>query len=56
MNIKKWIKQNTKSLKGKTIAITGSNGGIVSNTIKIILGLEANFIFINRNNYCYCLC
>lgn len=49
MNIEKWLKQNTKSLKGKTIAITGSNGGIISSTIKLILSLGANFIFINRN-------
>lgn len=49
MNVKKWIKQNTQSLKGKTIAITGSSGGIVSEMIKLIANEQISFIFINRN-------
>lgn len=49
MNIDKWIKENTESLKGKTVAITGSNGGIVSNMLKMIVNCGANYIFINRN-------
>ena len=49
MNINKWISLNTVSLKGKTIAVTGSYGGIFSKTAKILANLGANFIFLNRN-------
>ena len=49
MNVEKWIKENVENLKGKTVAITGSNGGIISNTIKMILEFDINFIFINRS-------
>lgn len=38
-----------KDIQGKTIAITGSNGGIVSNMLKMIACNNTNFIFINRN-------
>lgn len=40
---------NLSSLKGKTIAITGSNGGILSEMVKMIASVGANFIFINRS-------
>lgn len=49
MNVKKWINENVERLKGKTIAITGSSGGIVSEMIKLIANEQINFIFINRN-------
>ena len=49
MNISKWINLNTKNLKGKTIAITGSTGGLGIETCHHLANLGANFIFINRN-------
>jgi len=49
MNIQKWIKENTSSLKGKTIAITGSTGGLGFELCHHLANLGANFIFINRN-------
>ena len=49
MNIKKWIKLNTSSLKNKTIVVTGSYGGIFSEVAKILADLEANFIFLNKD-------
>ncbi len=48
MNIEKWIKENTQSLQGKTIAITGSTGEITNQVVKILACLNSNFIFINR--------
>lgn len=49
MNIDKWIKENTHNLNGKTIAITGSTGGIAKFLVKKLATLNANFIFLNRN-------
>ena len=49
MKMVNWIKENTKSLKGKTIAITGSTGGIATCLVKTLASLEADFIFLNRN-------
>ncbi len=49
MNFDKWIKENTFDLSNKTIAITGSTGGINSKMVKILASLNANFIFFNRN-------
>ena len=49
MNIEKWLKKNTTSLKGKTIAITGSSGDIGKQTCYILASLGANLIFLNRN-------
>ena len=49
MNINKWIKLNTHDLRGKTIAITGSTGGIGNQTCKILASLNANLILLDRN-------
>ncbi len=49
MNIEKWIKLNTADLTNKTIAITGSTGGITKHLVHVLARLHANFIFINRN-------
>ena len=49
MNISKWIKENTSDLTNKTIAITGSTGGLLNYVVKVFASLGANFIFINRN-------
>lgn len=49
MTIKKWIKQNTQDLSGKTIAITGSTGGLGNEICKILAELGASLILLNRN-------
>ena len=49
MNIKKWLKQNTHSLKGKTVAITGSTGGLGGEICKILASLNARLVLLNRN-------
>lgn len=49
MNIKKWLNKNTKNLKGKTIAITGSTGDLAKELVLHLAKLDANLIFVNRN-------
>ena len=49
MNMQKWINENTSNLINKTIAITGSTGGISKELIKVLASLNANLILINRN-------
>lgn len=49
MSVKKWITRNTASLKGKTVAITGSTGGLGQEICKTLASLGANLIFIDRN-------
>lgn len=50
MNISKWLKLNTFSLKGKTVAITGSTGGIGTALCRYFAYLGANIILLNRND------
>ncbi len=50
MNIKKWLDVNTKSLSGKTVAITGSTGGIGKVLCDYIAYLGANLILVDRNS------
>jgi NAD(P)-dependent dehydrogenase (short-subunit alcohol dehydrogenase family) len=50
MTIKKWLAQNTHSLKGKTVAITGSTGGIGKELCKYLAYLGASLILIDRNS------
>ncbi|MBO5955058.1 MAG: SDR family NAD(P)-dependent oxidoreductase [Clostridia bacterium] len=49
MNIQKLIEDNTGDLSGKTIAITGSTGGLTGSLVKVLAGLGANLILLNRN-------
>lgn len=49
MGIQKWLERNTKSLKGKTVAITGSTGGLGREICKILAGLGASLILVDRN-------
>ncbi len=49
MSIKNWLKENTSSLSGKTIAITGSTGGIGQELCKYIAGLGGKLILVDRN-------
>lgn len=49
MKIEKWIDKNTKSLKGKTVAITGSTGGLGRHVSEFLVKLGADLILLNRN-------
>lgn len=49
MSIKKWLQFNTSSLEHKTIAITGSTGGIANELVAMLANLGANLLLINRN-------
>ena len=49
MKIERWIKENTQNLRGKTIAITGSTGGLGNEICNVLAKLNANLILLNRN-------
>lgn len=49
MNIEKYIKTNFTSLEGKTIAITGSTGGIGKELCSQLCSLGASLILLDRN-------
>ncbi len=49
MNIEKLLAENNYNFHNKTIAITGSTGGIFSNVTECLVRLGANLILINRN-------
>ncbi len=49
MNYKKWFLKNTQDLSGKTIAITGSTGGIGVWLCRHLASLGADLILLNRS-------
>lgn len=49
MNYEKWLQKNTTSLKNKTVAITGSTGGLGKEICLHLLQLDANLVLIDRN-------
>lgn len=49
MNINKWLKLNTVSLKGKTVAVTGSTGGLGTQLCLYLAKLGASLILVDRN-------
>lgn len=49
MNIKKWLNNNTSSLKEKCIAITGATGGIGNELCRYLCFLDASLILMDRN-------
>ncbi len=49
MSINKWIKQNTESLVGKRVAVSGSTGGIGQQLLKILAALGAELVLLDRN-------
>lgn len=49
MNIQKWLNENTTSLLGKCVAITGSTGGIGKELCRHLAGLGADLILMDRN-------
>ena len=49
MNIQKWLTENTVSLTGKTVAITGATGGIGQELCEYLALLGAKLILLDRN-------
>ncbi len=49
MNIKKWLNINTENLKGKTIVVTGSTGGLGTELCNYLAKLGADLILVDRN-------
>lgn len=49
MSIEKWLKNNTVSLNGKTIAVTGSTGGLGIELCRYLARIGANLILVDRN-------
>ena len=50
MNIRKWLAKNTHGLKGKTVALTGSTGGLGLELSSHLARLGANLILLDRNS------
>lgn len=49
MTVKSFIEKNTKSLVGKTVAVTGTTGGLGKELCKHLAALHANLILMDRN-------
>lgn len=50
MNIEKWLEKNTSSLKGKTVAVTGTTGGLGRELCRYLAGLGASLILLDRSH------
>ena len=49
MRIEKWIEKNTRSLSGKTVAISGSTGGLGRELCRHIACLGGSLVLVDRN-------
>ncbi|MBR2465464.1 MAG: SDR family NAD(P)-dependent oxidoreductase [Clostridia bacterium] len=49
MSIKNWLSKNTSSLNGKTVAVTGSTGGLGKELCRHLAALGAELILMNRS-------
>lgn len=49
MSISKWIEKNTASLEGKTVAISGSTGGLGCELCRYLASLGAALVLLDRN-------
>ena len=49
MFYQKWLDKNTSSLKGKTVALTGSTGGLGKALCRYLAYLGASLILVDRN-------
>ena len=49
MNYQKWLLNNTESLAGKTVAVTGTTGGLGREVCDFIAALGARLILMDRN-------
>jgi len=50
MRTDNWIFKNTRSLSGKTVAISGSTGGLGKELCRHLAGLGASLVLIDRNS------
>ena len=50
MKKEKWLLKNTRSLSGKTVAVTGTTGGIGKELCCFLAQLGANLILLDRNS------
>lgn len=50
MNIEKWIKNNTQTLSGKTVAITGATGGLGEELCLYLVALSARLVLFYRSD------
>lgn len=51
MKTEKWLKENTRSLSGKTVAVTGTTGGLGKELCRYLAHLGASLILVDRNPY-----
>lgn len=49
MNVKKWLYNNTSSLRGKCVAVTGTTGGLGRELCRYLAELGAELILVDRN-------
>lgn len=49
MRIERWLMANTHSLSGKTVAITGSTGGLGREICRYLLSMDADLLLLDRN-------
>lgn len=49
MKYAKWLSKNTHSLKGKTVAISGSTGGLGKHICRYLAYLGADIVLLDRN-------
>jgi len=50
MNVNKWLAENTERLENKTIAITGTTGGLGRELCRYMASLGASLILMDRNS------
>ena len=49
MKLDKWISENTESLFGKTVAVTGTTGGLGRELCRHLASLGASLVLVDRN-------
>ncbi|MBQ8719848.1 MAG: SDR family NAD(P)-dependent oxidoreductase [Clostridia bacterium] len=49
MKIERWLEKNTASLSGKTVAVTGTTGGLGRELCRYLAALGASLILLDRN-------
>ena len=49
MRFDKWLGKNTESLAGKTVAISGSTGGLGKHICRYLASLGASIVLLDRN-------
>ncbi len=49
MKTTKWLAEHTSSLAGKTVAVTGSTGGLGQSLCRVLAALGADLVLLDRN-------